>query len=78
MKALCPVVLLLVACAAHAQKYTINGSIKDAASGENLIGANIYSIRSLQGTTANNYGFYSITLPDFATLQTLSAAKWET
>jgi hypothetical protein len=47
----------------QAQKYTISGSIKDAASGESLIGAYVYNIRSHHGTTANNYGFYSITLP---------------
>ena len=58
-----PAALLLVASLAHAQKHTISGSIKDAASGESLIGANIYNMSSLQGTTANNYGFYSITLP---------------
>ena len=55
--------LLLVSSLAHAQKYTISGSIKDAGSGENLIGAYLYNARSLQGTTANEYGFYSITLP---------------
>ena len=45
-----------------AQKFTINGSVKDQNTGENLIGASIYNISSQQGTTSNNYGFYSITL----------------
>ncbi|HEY9490193.1 MAG TPA: hypothetical protein VIQ51_17775 [Chryseosolibacter sp.] len=62
MKALYPVVLLLVSSLAQAQKHTISGTIKDKASGEYLIGASIYNIHSLQGTTANNYGFYSMTL----------------
>jgi hypothetical protein len=46
-------------------KYTISGYVKDAKSGENLIGATI-SIRELQGkgTGTNAYGFFSITLPE--------------
>jgi hypothetical protein len=63
VKALYSLVLLLVCSLAQAQKYTISGTIKDEGSGEYLIGASIYNIPSLQGTTANNYGFYSITLP---------------
>lgn len=54
--------VLLPLCA-NAQKYTISGSVKDLHSGENLIGASIYNIPTAQGTTANTYGFYSITLP---------------
>jgi hypothetical protein len=46
-----------------AQKFSISGYVKDAASGENLIGAAILSKNTLQGTTANVHGFYSITLP---------------
>lgn len=62
MKVLYPGVLLLVSSLAHAQKYTISGSVKDVASGESLIAASVYNVRSRQGTTANAYGFYSITL----------------
>ena len=44
-------------------KHTISGYLKDKATGEVLIGANIY-IRDLHlGTTTNGYGFYSLTLP---------------
>jgi hypothetical protein len=42
---------------------TISGHITDASTGEALIGANIFDLRSGKGTTANSYGFYSITLP---------------
>jgi hypothetical protein len=63
VKVLYPTILLLLSSLVQAQKYTISGSIKDAASGESLIGAYIYNIPSHHGTTANNYGFYSITLP---------------
>jgi CarboxypepD_reg-like domain/TonB dependent receptor/TonB-dependent Receptor Plug Domain len=48
----------------QAQKFTISGSIKDEKTGEELIGASI-SIQELKGTVviANEYGFYSLTLP---------------
>ena len=47
-----------------AQNYTLSGYIKDFASGETLIGANVYnSDKKTQGTATNNYGFYSLTLP---------------
>lgn len=49
--------------ALFAQKSTINGFIRDAQSGENLIGATIYDTKSGKGVVANNYGFYSLTLP---------------
>lgn len=48
---------------AAAQKYTISGYVKDAASSENLIGANVFDKKTLSGTSSNNYGFYSLTLP---------------
>ncbi|HET6539585.1 MAG TPA: TonB-dependent receptor, partial [Chryseolinea sp.] len=53
--------LSLVTCFAQAQKFTVNGSIKDLKTGENLIGATIFNPRTLQGTTTNTYGFYSFT-----------------
>lgn len=46
-----------------AQNFTISGKITDSASGEALIGATVYDYRSGKGTTSNNYGFYSLTLP---------------
>jgi hypothetical protein len=44
------------------EKATISGIITDAHSGEFLIGANVYITSIDQGTSTNNYGFYSITL----------------
>lgn len=44
-------------------KFTLSGNIKDAMNGESLIGATIYIKELKTGTTANVYGFYSITLP---------------
>lgn len=46
-----------------AQKNTISGFIRDAKSGENLIGATVYDVKSGKGVVANAYGFYSLTLP---------------
>ncbi len=47
----------------YAQKHTISGYLKDALSGEVLPGANVYDYKSGKGTSTNNYGFYSLTLP---------------
>lgn len=44
------------------QKFTISGYVKDATTGENLIAATIGIKGTTTGTTANGYGFYSITL----------------
>ncbi len=48
---------------ASAQNYTLSGYIQDAETGEKLIGANIYNKANLKGTTSNNYGFFSLTVP---------------
>ncbi|MGK7397510.1 MAG: TonB-dependent receptor [Candidatus Cyclobacteriaceae bacterium M3_2C_046] len=45
------------------QKHTISGYIKDQENGESLIGANVFEKNDLVGTAANQYGFYSLTLP---------------
>lgn len=58
------VLLLLVSGSVNAQeKFSINGYVKDAASGETLIGANVFvESDPSNGTITNTYGFYSITL----------------
>jgi CarboxypepD_reg-like domain len=45
------------------EKATISGYIKDSKNGESLIGATIYKMGSNSGASANEYGFYSLTLP---------------
>ena len=45
-----------------AQKYTISGYIKDASTGEVLIGASLYVPKLKMGAVTNSYGFYSLTL----------------
>ena len=46
-----------------AQNYTISGFIKDKETGEPLIASTLYEENSSKGTAANNYGFYSLTIP---------------
>ena len=55
-------------CAPHTlliaqERYTLSGIVKNAETGEALIGANIV-VKDLKGvgTSSNAYGFYSITL----------------
>jgi hypothetical protein len=48
-------------------KHTVSGYIRDAGSGEQLIGAVVRVKNAVNlGATANEYGFYSLTLPDGA------------
>jgi len=57
--------LFLLGLAASAQqKFTLAGTVRDSTTGETLIGATIRVAGSNgPGTTTNNYGFYSLTLP---------------
>jgi len=52
------------------QTFTISGYVREKGSQEQLNGVNVYIPNSTLGTSSNNYGFYSITLPanDAATL----------
>ncbi len=45
------------------KKFTISGYIMDAESKETLIGANAFITEIKKGTSTNEYGFYSMTLP---------------
>ncbi len=46
------------------QKHTVSGYVKEQSSGESLLGANVYIKETLQGTQTNQYGFYSLTVPE--------------
>ena len=49
----------------HAQeRYTLSGTISEASSNETLIGVTVAISELRTGTTTNEYGFYSITLPE--------------
>lgn len=56
--------LSLASGAQGARQFTISGFVKEAVSSESLIGVNIYLPDLKIGTTTNNYGFYSITIPE--------------
>ncbi len=45
-------------------KYTLSGYVKDASSGETLIGATIFDPVSTEGVITNVYGYYAIALPE--------------
>lgn len=55
--------LLLIPCWLSAQRYTVSGTITDAATGETLIGASIVDSRSGKGSITNEYGHFSLSLP---------------
>lgn len=58
------VFLLLIFSAVFAQeKFTLSGTIADESSNETLIGANVYIVELQKNVSANEYGFYSISLP---------------
>ncbi|WP_345117460.1 TonB-dependent receptor [Hymenobacter algoricola] len=44
-------------------KVTLSGYLRDAANGEALVGASVFVKSLAVGSTANEYGFYSLTLP---------------
>jgi hypothetical protein len=54
---------LLSLSAFSQEKLTISGTVYDNASNETLIGVSIYFSELNTGTTTNEYGFYSITIP---------------
>ncbi len=45
------------------KKFTISGYVRDVATGEALIGTNIYVKELSSGCISNRYGFYSLTIP---------------
>ena len=63
MKIRIAAVLLLISSALWAQNRTLSGYITDFETGEALIGVNVWAPELKLGTSSNNYGFYSLTLP---------------
>ena len=45
------------------EKFVIRGFAKNIETGEILIGCSVYDSQLWEGTTTNNFGFYSLTLP---------------
>jgi hypothetical protein len=54
--------IVLMVNTASAQKLTVSGYVRDAASNEALISANVYDASMRRATTTNQYGFYSLTI----------------
>jgi hypothetical protein len=80
IKSILTFLCLLVTVTAFSQKkYTISGTIKDAATGETLIGASVrLQELSSVGTAANSYGFYSLTAAGGAYTLVFSYAGYQT
>lgn len=72
-------VFVLPFTASAQQKFTISGYVEDAKTGEKLIGANVYDSKSkpVRGTTTNEYGFYSLTLPADSIVLTVSYVGYD-
>ncbi|MFL9832096.1 TonB-dependent receptor [Flavobacterium sp. ST-87] len=57
-------ILLLISFSVFSQsKFTLSGIVTDLKNNETLIGVNIYFPDLKTGTTTNEYGFYSISIP---------------
>lgn len=63
----CCWLLLLCGCTISTfaqEKFTLSGYLKDSDTGETLIGASVFIQELGTGTTSNEYGFYSISIPE--------------
>ncbi len=63
---------LLIPLSTIAQSHTISGFVKDAETGEVLIGANIFNKEKKDGATTNTYGFFSYTTASDSVKLTIS------
>lgn len=60
-------ILFIIGSPLKAQRtvhFTISGYVREATSGESLVGVNIYLTDHKIGAATNTYGFYSLTLPE--------------
>ncbi|HAA23824.1 MAG TPA: TonB-dependent receptor, partial [Cytophagales bacterium] len=58
-------------------KHTLSGYVRDASTGETLIGANIWCPELKVGTATNTFGFYSLTLPSGTHAISISAVGFQ-
>jgi len=60
------ILALIILCkfSLFAQQSTISGFIRDSSSLEKLIQAGVYEMNNQAGMITNNYGFYSLTIPN--------------
>ena len=58
-------------------KFTLNGYVKDASNGEELIGVTVYVHELKTGTATNVYGFYALSLPQGSYEITFSSVGYQ-
>ncbi|MCD6112150.1 MAG: TonB-dependent receptor [Bacteroidales bacterium] len=64
------IVIIFSGISLYGQKnVSISGFVYDKSTGEILIGATIYEKKSKIGTITNEYGFYSLTMPSYDSLE---------
>jgi hypothetical protein len=71
MKNIILLLMLTWGSVASAQKITVSGYVKDGASREALIGASVVNANTKTGTSTNQYGFFSLTVPVADTIELL-------
>lgn len=57
------VFLLIMPALAHSQDVSVSGFVHDNTNGESLVGVTVQEPTTGKGTSTNEYGFYSLTLP---------------
>lgn len=55
--------IILLPITTFAQKVTLSGYMRDAATGESIVAGTVYIKEADQGVQTNNYGFYSVSVP---------------
>lgn len=56
-------VIMICSFSFSQNRKVVYGKVKDAVTGEDIIGATVFSKGNTSGTFSNNYGFYSISFP---------------
>jgi hypothetical protein len=74
---LCLALLSIPILGQSQQTFTISGYVEDMATGEKMIGANVFDPNSELGTSTNTYGFYSLTLPSDSVFLVVSYIGYE-
>lgn len=68
---------LLICGSLHAQKISLSGYVRDAESGELLIGATVNLVNQKQGTYTNEFGYYSISAPADSVLMRFTSTGYQ-
>jgi len=74
---LCLITAGSFAQSAKTKKYRVSGYVYDQESKESLIGANVYNLNNTVGTTTNNFGFFSLLIPQDESLIYISYVGYE-